>query len=150
MSETTLLGGGLFGWLNCRLIDIQERLDEQGHSVSLPVISRLLKKHNYHLRANVRESVSRRLLIRRWIRSESNFTMFAGNETTPSALNQVQILLDQYGKLHFYGLLTRGNIEHQCSCVEKMGADIPQSSQEIIDICQRCQYRIRSISQLMG
>jgi hypothetical protein len=42
-------------WLNCRLRDIQERLDEQGHGVSLPVISRLLKQHDYHLRANVKQ-----------------------------------------------------------------------------------------------
>ena len=41
-------------WLNCRLIDIQERLSEN-HKVSLPVISRLLKKHDYRLRANVKQ-----------------------------------------------------------------------------------------------
>ena len=39
-------------WLNCRLIDIQERLDEQGHGVSQPVISRLLKRNDYVLQAN--------------------------------------------------------------------------------------------------
>jgi hypothetical protein len=42
-------------WLNCRLRDIQDRLDERGHGVSLPVISRLLKQHDYHLRANVKQ-----------------------------------------------------------------------------------------------
>jgi hypothetical protein len=42
-------------WLNCRLVDIEDRLDEQGHKVSLPVISRLLRKHDYRLRANVKE-----------------------------------------------------------------------------------------------
>lgn len=42
-------------WLNCRLRDIQERLDDQGHGVSLPVISRLLKKHDYALRCNVKQ-----------------------------------------------------------------------------------------------
>jgi hypothetical protein len=42
-------------WLNCRLMDIKERLDKQGHSVSLPVISRLLKKHDYALRANKKQ-----------------------------------------------------------------------------------------------
>jgi hypothetical protein len=42
-------------WLNCRLRDIQERLDAQGHGVSLPVISRLLKEHDYGLRANVKQ-----------------------------------------------------------------------------------------------
>ena len=45
-------------WLNCRLADIQERLDEQGHGVSLQVISRLLKKHNYRLRANAKQLAS--------------------------------------------------------------------------------------------
>jgi len=42
-------------WLNCRLADIEDRLDEQGHKVSLPVISRLLRAHDYRLRANVKE-----------------------------------------------------------------------------------------------
>ena len=42
-------------WLNCRLADIAERLDEKGHRVSQPVISRLLRKHDYSLRANVKE-----------------------------------------------------------------------------------------------
>jgi hypothetical protein len=42
-------------WLNCRLMDIQEHLDEQGHGVSLPVISRLLKKNDYSLKANVKQ-----------------------------------------------------------------------------------------------
>ena len=37
-------------WLNCRLQDIQERLGKQ--RVSKPVISRLLKAHDYHLRSN--------------------------------------------------------------------------------------------------
>jgi len=37
-------------WLNCRLQDIQERLGK--HRVSTPVISRLLKKQDYHLRGN--------------------------------------------------------------------------------------------------
>ena len=37
-------------WLNCRLSDIQEHLGEQ--CVSKPVISRLLKAHDYCLKAN--------------------------------------------------------------------------------------------------
>ena len=45
--------------LNCRLVDIEERLDERGHGVSQPVISRLLKKHNYRLRANAKERASK-------------------------------------------------------------------------------------------
>jgi hypothetical protein len=36
--------------LNCRLQGIQERLGK--HRVSTPVISRLLKAHDYHLRSN--------------------------------------------------------------------------------------------------
>jgi hypothetical protein len=42
-------------WLNCRLADIAERLDGKGHRVSPPVISRLLRKHDYSLHANVKE-----------------------------------------------------------------------------------------------
>lgn len=39
-------------WLNCRLADLGQRLEKAGHKVSLPVISRLLKKHRYSLKAN--------------------------------------------------------------------------------------------------
>lgn len=46
-------------WLNCRLRDIQARLVEQCHGVSLPVISRLLRRHHYRLRANVKEVAGR-------------------------------------------------------------------------------------------
>jgi len=42
-------------WLNCRLADIQDRLDGQGHGVSRPVIGRLLKQNGYALRANVKQ-----------------------------------------------------------------------------------------------
>ena len=45
-------------WLNCRLRDVQERLDAQGHGVSPPVISRLLKQHDYRLRANTKQLTS--------------------------------------------------------------------------------------------
>lgn len=41
-------------WLNCRLRDLQSQLTASGHPVSLPVISRLLKAHDYHLRQNVK------------------------------------------------------------------------------------------------
>lgn len=46
-------------WLNCRLSDIHERLNEQGRALSLPVISRLLKKHDYRLRVNVKQLASK-------------------------------------------------------------------------------------------
>jgi hypothetical protein len=39
-------------WLNCRLRDLQARLAEIDHSVSLPVIGRLLRAAGYRLRAN--------------------------------------------------------------------------------------------------
>ncbi len=39
-------------WLNCRLRDLQARLKQQAHTASLPVISRLLRQHDYGLRAN--------------------------------------------------------------------------------------------------
>jgi hypothetical protein len=42
-------------WLNCRLRDIQSRLEAQAHGVSLPVISRVLKENDYRLRANVKQ-----------------------------------------------------------------------------------------------
>jgi hypothetical protein len=41
-------------WLNCRLRDLQARLQEKAHAVSLPVLSRLLRQHDYRLRANVK------------------------------------------------------------------------------------------------
>src|SRR5690242_17011904 len=39
-------------WLNCRLRDLQARLLEKAHTVSLPVISRLLRDQDYRLRSN--------------------------------------------------------------------------------------------------
>jgi hypothetical protein len=42
-------------WLNCRLADLEEKLDAQGHGVSRPVISRLLQAHDYDLHVNVKE-----------------------------------------------------------------------------------------------
>ena len=46
-------------WLNRRLRDIQQYLDQRGHEVSLPVISRLLRKHDYSLRANAKQLASK-------------------------------------------------------------------------------------------
>ena len=46
-------------WLNCRLADIHERLGQQGHRISLPVISRLLQKHDYRLQSNLKENEGR-------------------------------------------------------------------------------------------
>jgi hypothetical protein len=42
-------------WLNCRLCDIRQALDQRGHQVSKPVISRILRAHGYSLRANVKQ-----------------------------------------------------------------------------------------------
>jgi hypothetical protein len=42
-------------WLNCRLDDIQARLEQPGQGVSRPVISRLLQAQGYRLRVNVKE-----------------------------------------------------------------------------------------------
>jgi hypothetical protein len=43
-------------WLNVRLRDIQAKLVAVGHAVSLPVISRLLRGHDYHLRSNRKDA----------------------------------------------------------------------------------------------
>lgn len=42
-------------WLNCRLCDIRQTLDQHGHRVSKPVISRILRAHGYRLRANLKQ-----------------------------------------------------------------------------------------------
>jgi hypothetical protein len=42
-------------WLNCRLQDIQGKLDARGHTISVPIISRLLRAVGYRLRLNVKE-----------------------------------------------------------------------------------------------
>jgi hypothetical protein len=42
-------------WLNCRLTDIRRELATRGHSVSKPVISRLLRAQGYSLRANLKQ-----------------------------------------------------------------------------------------------
>jgi Rhodopirellula transposase DDE domain len=41
-------------WLNCRLADLQARLKETAHPISIAVLSRLLRKRDYRLRANVK------------------------------------------------------------------------------------------------
>jgi hypothetical protein len=41
-------------WLNCRLCDLQDRLASAGHTISQPVISRLLRAHDYRLHLNVK------------------------------------------------------------------------------------------------
>jgi len=46
-------------WLNCRLSDLRQRLDQLGHVVSKPVISRILRAHGYSLRANVKQHAGR-------------------------------------------------------------------------------------------
>jgi hypothetical protein len=46
-------------WLNCRLVDIQQQLAVQGHRVSKPVISRILRAHGYRLRANVKQNAGK-------------------------------------------------------------------------------------------
>ena len=45
-------------WLNCRLVDIEARLEAQGYKISQPVIGRLLKKHDYCLRVNSKQRES--------------------------------------------------------------------------------------------
>ncbi len=42
-------------WLNCRLSDIRQQLDQRGHRVSKPIISRLLRAEGYSLRANAKQ-----------------------------------------------------------------------------------------------
>lgn len=42
-------------WLNCRLRDLQAYLAEKAHCVCLPVISRLLREHDYSLHANCKD-----------------------------------------------------------------------------------------------
>jgi Rhodopirellula transposase DDE domain len=46
-------------WLNCRLVDLQEQLDHAGHLVSKPVLSRILRAHDYSLRANVKQAAGK-------------------------------------------------------------------------------------------
>jgi len=41
-------------WLNCRLTDMQTELGGKQHTVSTPVISRLLHAHDYHLHLNLK------------------------------------------------------------------------------------------------
>ena len=42
-------------WLNCRLSDIRQQLDQRGHRVSKPIISRLLRAEGSSLRANAKQ-----------------------------------------------------------------------------------------------
>jgi hypothetical protein len=46
-------------WLNCRLCDIRQSLDQQGHRMSKPVISRILRAHGDRLRANSKQQAGK-------------------------------------------------------------------------------------------
>jgi hypothetical protein len=46
-------------WLNCRLTDIRQELTSQGHPISKPVISRLLRAQDYSLRANTKQEAGK-------------------------------------------------------------------------------------------
>lgn len=46
-------------WLNCRLVDVQQRLADTGYHVSKKVISRILRQHGYTLRANVKQAAGK-------------------------------------------------------------------------------------------
>jgi hypothetical protein len=46
-------------WLNCRLHDLDDALQQAGHGVSKPVISRILRKHEYSLRANEKQQAGK-------------------------------------------------------------------------------------------
>ena len=46
-------------WLNCRLCDIRQLLEQRGHRVSKPVISRILRAHHYSLRANLKQQAGK-------------------------------------------------------------------------------------------
>lgn len=47
---------GYAKWLNCRLRDLQECLHAKSHTVSLPVLSRLLRKREYRLCSNQKQN----------------------------------------------------------------------------------------------
>jgi hypothetical protein len=46
-------------WLNCRLSDLRQQLDDRGHRVSKPVISRLLRGQGYSLRATRKQAAGK-------------------------------------------------------------------------------------------
>jgi len=46
-------------WLNCRLEDIRQKLSAQNHSLSLPVIVRILRSHDYALRVNQKQQAGK-------------------------------------------------------------------------------------------
>lgn len=48
-------------WLNCRLIDLSEKLERSGHGVSPSVISRILRARDYNLRVNVKQVASKQV-----------------------------------------------------------------------------------------
>jgi hypothetical protein len=70
-------------WLNCRLQDVQDRLDKRGHGVSLPVISRLLHQNGYCLRGNAKQLSSKQHPDRdrqmRYIREQQAHHQAAGH-----------------------------------------------------------------------
>lgn len=69
-------------WLNCRLVDIQEQLAQQGKPISKPVISQVLRAHGYRLRSNrkclARKQHPDRDQQFRYIRDQQSVALAAG------------------------------------------------------------------------
>lgn len=76
-------------WLNCRLVDIQMALQQCGHLVSQPVISRILRTHEYSLRSNVKNEAGKQHPER-----DRQFTYIQHQRTLHQKMKQPVISVD--------------------------------------------------------
>jgi hypothetical protein len=109
-------------WLNCRLSDVQQQLQEQGHPVSKPVISRLLRAQGYSLRANVKQAAGNQHPAR-----DQQFAQIRAQRAAHQEANQPVISVDTKKKELVGNFKNAGQI--WCETGEVVDAhDFPQDA----------------------
>ena len=109
-------------WLNCRLSDLRQRLDGQGHRVSKPVISRILRAHGYSLRANLKQAAGTQHPDR-----DQQFRYIQMQRTQHCAANQPVISVDTKKKELVGNFKNAGQI--WCQTAEEVDAhDFPHDA----------------------
>jgi hypothetical protein len=109
-------------WLNCRLSDLRQRLAGQGHRVSKPVLSRILRAHGYSLRANLKQAAGTQHPDR-----DQQFRYIRMQRTQHDAANQPVISVDTKKKELVGNFKNAGQI--WCQTAEEVDAhDFPHDA----------------------
>ena len=109
-------------WLNCRLSDIRQQLNERGYRVSKPVISRLLRDQGYSLRANRKQAAGKQHPER-----DQQFAQIQAQRAAHQAAGQPVISVDTKKKELVGNFKNMGQI--WCQAAEVVDAhDFPQDA----------------------